>query len=49
MENTPTNVNGIIAQQTLKPKEPKQKTPAQLMRAVVNAEASQALFKYIFK
>ena len=45
MENTPTNVNGIIAQQTLKPKEPKQKTPAQLMRAVVNAEASQALLK----
>ena len=45
MENTPTNVNGIIAQQALKPKEPKQKTPAQLMRSVVNAEASQALLK----
>lgn len=44
MENTPTNVNGIIAQQADKPKS-KTKTPAQLMRAVVNAEASQALLK----
>lgn len=44
MENTPTNVNGIIAQQADKPKL-KTKTPAQLMRAVVNAEASQALLK----
>ena len=44
MENTPTNVNGIIAQQADKPKL-KTKTPAQLMRAVVNAKASQALLK----
>ena len=45
MENTPTNVQGIISQQTAKPKTPKPKTPAQLMRSIVNAEASQALLK----
>lgn len=45
MENTPTNVQGIISQQTAKPKAPKQKTPAQMMRAIVNADASQELLK----
>lgn len=45
MENTPTNVQGIISQQTAKPKAPKPKTPAQMMRAIVNADASQELLK----
>ena len=48
MENTPTNVSGIISQQAAKPKA-KAKTPAQLMQGVVNVEASQALLKNSLK
>lgn len=48
MENTPTNVSGIISQQAAKPKT-KAKTPAQLMQGVVNVEASQALLKNSLK
>lgn len=48
MENTPTNVSGIISQQAAKPKT-KAKTPAQLMQSVVNVEASQALLKNSLK
>ncbi len=48
MENKPTNVSGIIAQQAAKPKT-KAKTPAQMMQSIVNAEGSQQLLKNSLK
>ena len=49
MENTPTNVQGIITQQVNRTTTQKAKTPAQLMQSIVNAEGSKALLENSLK